>query len=212
MAKVRKAVFLALVLALLAPLSCRRLSQRKLAPDLSPDGRLLATARRMLGNDDDAEDALQEALLSAFRHIDQFAGQARLSTWLHRIVVNVVLMRMRSRKSRPESSIEDLLPRFMEDGHWADRIGGSDESSDVLLERQEMRRLVRRCITQLPETYRVVLTLRDLDELDTDETAALLGITPNAVKIRLHRARQALKTLLDRELVGDGVMRRGVVA
>ncbi|HSQ01531.1 MAG TPA: sigma-70 family RNA polymerase sigma factor [Candidatus Dormibacteraeota bacterium] len=166
-------------------------------------GRLLATARRMLGNDDDAEDALQEALLSAFRHIDQFAGQARLSTWLHRIVVNVVLMRMRSRKSRPESSIEDLLPRFMEDGHWADRIGGNDESSDVLLERQETRRLVRRCITQLPETYRVVLTLRDLDELDTDETAALLGITPNAVKIRLHRARQALRTLIERALADE---------
>jgi len=166
-------------------------------------GRLLATARRMLGNDDDAEDALQEALLSAFRHIDQFAGQARLSTWLHRIVVNVVLMRMRSRKSRPESSIEDLLPRFMEDGHWADRIGGSDESSDELLERQEMRRLVHGCISRLPETYRVVLTLRDLDELDTDEVAALLGITANAVKIRLHRARQALRTLIERATADD---------
>ena len=161
-------------------------------------GRLLATARRMLGNDDDAEDALQEALLSAFRHIDQFAGQSRLSTWLHRIVVNVVLMRMRSRKARPEQSIEDLLPRFIEDGHWADRVGGGEDSSDVLLERGETRLMVRRCIAQLPETYRTVLTLRDIDELDTDEAASLLGITPNAVKIRLHRARQALRTLIER--------------
>ena len=166
-------------------------------------GRLLATARRMLGNDEDAEDALQEALLSAFRHIDQFAGQSRLSTWLHRIVVNVVLMRMRSRKSRPERSIEELLPRFVEDGHWADRIGGSEESSDVLLERGETRRLVRRCIAQLPESYRVVLTLRDIDELDTDETAALLAITPNAVKIRLHRARQALRALIERAMADE---------
>lgn len=166
-------------------------------------GRMLATARRMLGSDDDAEDALQEALLSAFRHIDQFAGQARLSTWLHRIVVNVVLMRMRSRKSRPETSIEDLLPRFVEDGHWADRIGGSEESSDVLLERAETRRTVRRCIAQLPEAYRVVITLRDIDELDTDESATLLGITPNAVKIRLHRARQALRTLIERAMADD---------
>jgi RNA polymerase sigma-70 factor, ECF subfamily len=161
-------------------------------------GRLLATARRMLGNDDDAEDALQEALLSAFRHIEQFAGQARLSTWLHRIVVNVVLMRMRSRKSRPESSIEDLLPSFIEDGHWADRVSGGEESSDALLERRETRVMVRSCIAQLPETYRTVLTLRDIDELDTDEAASLLGITPNAVKIRLHRARQALRTLIER--------------
>ncbi|MBX3027396.1 sigma-70 family RNA polymerase sigma factor [bacterium] len=165
--------------------------------------RLLATARRMLGNDDDAEDALQEALLSAFRHIGQFAGQSRLSTWLHRIVVNVVLMRMRSRKARPEHSIEELLPRFVEDGHWADRVGDGDTASDVLLEREQTRRLVRRCIAQLPETYRVVLTLRDLDELDTDETAALLGISANAVKIRLHRARQALRTLIERALAAD---------
>lgn len=160
-------------------------------------GRLLATARRMLG-DDDAEDALQEALLSAFRHVDQFAGQARLSTWLHRIVVNVALMRMRSRRARPERSIEEMLPRFDGDGHWADRVAGGEEASDVLLERRQSRRLVRRCIAQLPETYRVVLVLRDLDELDTGETAAQLGITANAVKVRLHRARQALRTLIER--------------
>ncbi|MFN8643294.1 MAG: sigma-70 family RNA polymerase sigma factor [Candidatus Binatia bacterium] len=161
-------------------------------------GRLLATARRMLGNEDDAEDALQEALLSAFRHVGQFAGQARLSTWLHRIVVNAVLMRMRSRRARPERSIEDLLPRFVEDGHWADRVGGDDEPSDVRLERRESRQLVRRCIAELPESYRIGITLRDIEELDTDETAQRLGITANAVKIRLHRARQALRTLIER--------------
>jgi RNA polymerase sigma-70 factor (ECF subfamily) len=161
-------------------------------------GRLLATARRMLGNDHDAEDALQEALLSAVRHIDQFAGEARLSTWLHRIVVNVVLMRMRSRRARPEHSIEDLLPRFMEDGHWADRVAGDEEMAEALLERRESRLLVRRCIAELPESYRTVVTLRDIEELDTDETARLLGITANAVKIRLHRARQALRTLIER--------------
>lgn len=161
-------------------------------------GRLLATARRMLGSDDDAEDALQEALLSAFRHIDQFAGQARLSTWLHRIVVNVVLMRMRSRRARPERSLEELLPTFLEDGHWADRVGSDEEPADVLLERRQSRELVRRCIAALPESYRTVVTLRDIEELDTDETAQLLGITPNAVKIRLHRARQALRTIIER--------------
>ena len=161
-------------------------------------GRLLATARRMLGNDDDAEDAVQEALLSAFRHIGQFAGQSRLSTWLHRIVVNVALMRLRSRRARPERSIEELLPRFMEDGHWADRVADDAEAVDTLLERRESCALVRRCIAELPERYRTVVTLRDIEELDTDETAHLLGITPNAVKIRLHRARQALRTLIER--------------
>ena len=160
-------------------------------------GRMLATARRMLGNEHAAEDAVQEAFLSAFRAIDQFAGTAKLSTWLHRIVVNVVLMRMRSRRARPESSIEDLLPRFDGDGAWADRIGGSEASSEALLGQGETRALVRRCIDQLPPTYRSVVMLRDIEELDTEEAAAVLGITPNAVKIRLHRARQALRTLLD---------------
>ncbi|HJY80398.1 MAG TPA: sigma-70 family RNA polymerase sigma factor, partial [Candidatus Binatia bacterium] len=74
--------------------------------------------------------------------------------------------------------------------------------SEVLLQQQETRALVRQCVDCLPETYRTVLLLRDIEELDTEETADLLGITPNAVKIRLHRARQVLRTLLERELVG----------
>jgi len=73
----------------------------------------------------------------------------------------------------------------------------------VLLQRQETRALVRRCIDYLPESYRTVLLLRDIEELDTEETADLLGLTPNAVKIRLHRARQALRTLLEPELMGE---------
>lgn len=162
--------------------------------------RMLATARRMLRSDDAAEDAVQEAMLSAFRHIGQFAGTAKLSTWLHRIVVNVALMRMRSGRARPETSVEDLLPRFESDGHWADRIGGWEESGETLLGRGQTRILVRQCIDQLPATHRTVLLLRDIEELDTEETALRLGITPNAVKIRLHRARQALRTLLERAL------------
>jgi len=72
---------------------------------------------------------------------------------------------------------------------------------DVLLERRETRAMVRRCIDRLPERYRTVLLLRDIEELDTQESADLLGTTPNTVKIRLHRARQALRTLLEREFV-----------
>jgi len=159
-------------------------------------GRLLATARRMLENSADAEDALQEALLSAFRHIDQFNGQARLATWLHRIVVNAVLMRMRSRRARPEAPIETLLPRFAADGHWDEHLADGTESADVLLERGETRAMVRACIDRLPASYRTVVLLRDVEEFDTDEVAAVLCVTANAVKICLHRARQALRELL----------------
>lgn len=162
--------------------------------------RLLAAARRLLRNDDDAADAVQEAFMAAFRSIDGFQGTARLSTWLHRIVINAALMKIRGSSRRPEESIEDLLPRFDADGCWATEVHSWGANSDELLERRETRAMVRRCIDRLPETYRTVLVLRDIEDLDTDEVAETLGISPNATKIRLHRARQALRTLLDREL------------
>jgi RNA polymerase sigma-70 factor (ECF subfamily) len=166
-------------------------------------GRMLATARRFVGSEDDASDVVQEAFISAFRAIDGFAGAARLSTWLHRIVVNTALMRLRSRRRRREEPIEGLLPRFDEEGRWADPPARWSASTDALLERQQTRAAVRSAIDRLPLNYRTVILLRDIEELDTDETASVLGMTVNAVKIRLHRARQALRTLLEREFHGD---------
>jgi RNA polymerase sigma-70 factor (ECF subfamily) len=163
-------------------------------------GRLLATARRLLRDDEGARDAVQEAFLAAFSAMDRFDGRARLSTWLHRIVVNCALMRLRRQRRRPEGSIEDLLPRFAEDGHWVAGASQWNSTSDTLLERKECRALVRECIDQLPEKYRTVIMLRDIDELDTQAAADLLATTPNALKIRLHRARQALRTLIERRL------------
>lgn len=160
-------------------------------------GRMLAVARRMLRNEEEARDALQEAFLLAFRGIARFEGQSLLSTWLHRIVVNAALMRLRSRKAHPEESIEPLLPTFQEDGHSTNVYGGWPERPDTELARSELRSLVRAAIDRLPQSYRTVLVLRDIEELDTSEVAELLGVTANAVKIRLHRARQALRELLD---------------
>ncbi|MGH7788354.1 MAG: sigma-70 family RNA polymerase sigma factor [Candidatus Binatia bacterium] len=166
-------------------------------------GRLLAVAQRMLRNEDDGRDALQDAMLSAFRSIGSFHGGSKLSTWLHRIVVNAALMRLRSRRQRAEQPIDELLPRFAADGHWADELGRPAAASDELLEQRETRAVVRRCIDRLPESYRTVLLMRDIEDLDNGEVAELLGLTPNAVKIRLHRARQALRTLLDEALQGE---------
>lgn len=162
-------------------------------------GRLLAVARRIVRDEDEARDVVQEAYLLAFRALPRFEGQARLSTWLHRIVVNAALMRLRGRKARPEESIEPLLPTFLEDGHPSSFFTPWNESAESRLARREAREVVRAAIDGLPETYRSVLLLRDLEELDTAETADRLGVTPNAVKIRLHRARQALRERLDRE-------------
>ncbi len=160
-------------------------------------GRMLAVARRFLSSEEDARDAVQEAFVSAFRAIDRFEGEARLSTWLHRIVVNACLMKLRSRRRKPEESIEDLLPRFRENGHLADLPSGWREGADALLERDETRGLVRAAIERLPEAYRTVLLLRDIEEYDTEQAALALGLTRAAVKTRLHRARQALRQLLE---------------
>jgi RNA polymerase sigma-70 factor, ECF subfamily len=159
-------------------------------------GRLLAVATRLLRSEADARDAVQEAFLAAHRALDGFAGDARLSTWLHRIVVNTALMKLRSRRRRPEESIEDLLPRFDAHGDWVEPAERWAASTDALLEQRQTRALVRGAIDRLPEPYRTVLVLRDIEELDTDEAARVLGLTSSAVKTRLHRARQALRTLL----------------
>jgi RNA polymerase sigma-70 factor (ECF subfamily) len=160
-------------------------------------GRLLRAARRILASEDDARDALQDAFVAAFRSLRDFEATARLSTWLHRIVVNASLMKLRTRRRKPEEEIEQYLPRFLEDGHQTPPSTPWSESADTMLERKELRGLVRAAIERLPESYRTVLVLRDLEELSTEETAAMLGASPNAVKIRLHRARQALRGLLD---------------
>jgi RNA polymerase sigma-70 factor (ECF subfamily) len=158
-------------------------------------GRMLATARRLLGNEEDARDAVQEAMLSAFRAVHGFAGGAQIGTWLHRIVVNAALMRMRSRRRKPEASIEDLLPDYQADGHRLLQAEG-DPYPDEQLERAELLAMLRSCVGELPEGYRQVYVLRDVEELSSEDVALAMGLTPNAVKIRLHRARQALITLV----------------
>ncbi len=158
--------------------------------------RLLAVARRIVGSDEDARDVLQEAYASAFKSIGRFEGNAKLSTWLHRIVVNMALMRLRTRKRKPEESIEPLLPAFKDDGHMVQVTGQWDDGADVALERAEVQAYVRAQIDKLPDTYRTVLLLRDIEEMSTNDVATLLETTDNAVKIRLHRARQALRGLL----------------
>lgn len=167
-------------------------------------GAMLAVARRFLRCEQDAADAVQDAFLSAFRSIQAFAGNSRIGTWLHRIVVNACLMKLRSAKSRTTTSIESLLPTFDETGHHARRVSSWGAPPPERLHAAELRARVRECIEDLPEPYRVVLLLRDIEELDTQETAERLAISPAAVKVRLHRARQALRTLLEPHLVTDG--------
>jgi RNA polymerase sigma-70 factor, ECF subfamily len=157
---------------------------------------LLAVARRLLRNEEDAQDAVQQAFLSAFRALPEFTGQSRLTTWLHRIVTNAALMKLRTRGRRPEDSIEALLPTFLDDGHHTDQFAEWALPADTKLLRRETRAQVRAAIDALPPAYRTVILLRDIEEVSTEEAARTLGVNPNTVKIRLHRARQALVKLL----------------
>lgn len=170
-------------------------------------GRMLAVARRILRNPDDAQEAVQEAFLQAFRAIDRFEGEARLSTWLHRITVNACLLRLRHAKRHPEAALDDLLPHFDETGHRAgvefDREWPDDAADQ--LEQHQLGKIVRDSIERLPENFRIVVTLRDIEGLSTEETALALGIRPEAAKMRLHRARQALRTLLEPHVAGGTI-------
>ena len=160
-------------------------------------GRMLAMAQRLMGDRAAAEDCVQEAMLQAFRRIDSFEGRSSLSTWLLRITVNAALMRLRTRQHGSEISIDHLQPVF--DAH-AFRTGEAwDAPADM--ERsvygKQLKTLVRTKINELPERYRVVLMLRDIEELDTSQVAEILEINEGTVKVRLHRARSALKALLE---------------
>jgi len=118
--------------------------------------RMHAVARRLLGNDDDAADAVQDAFISAFRAIGDFEGGSKLSTWLHRITVNAALMKLRKSQRRGEVSIESLLPAYHDDGHRASNEGGWNTPPEQALEQSELQQVVRRQIHQLPEDYRNV--------------------------------------------------------
>ncbi len=163
--------------------------------------RLLQVARRLLACEEDARDAVQDAFTAAVRSIDSFDGQSQLSTWLHRIVVNAALMRLRARQRRPEVSIESLLPEFYDDGHRVEPRRAWAATASELLERRETRQLLERLLAEIPDEDRTVLVLRDIEGLDTRQTAEHLATSEGAVKTRLHRARAAMRTLLEQAML-----------
>jgi RNA polymerase sigma-70 factor (ECF subfamily) len=155
------------------------------------NGALYRVARAILKNDADAEDVLQESYLAAYRHIAEFRAEAKLSTWLTRIVVNQALARRRSqRRSR-------IVVPFSEEAADVDNPESSPEQSTT---RAEIRRLLERKIENLPIAFRTVYVLREVDELSGAETAECLSITEATVRTRLFRARGLLRESLSREL------------
>jgi len=153
----------------------------------------------------DAEEVVQDVFLSLFRKIGTFEERAALGTWIYRIAMNAALIKRRGKRVTMEVLIEDHLPTFREDGH---RDGErsfllaewSDTPEEAFLTK-ETRTAVRDMIDRLPETYRVVLLLRDVEELSNEEAAEVLGDSVASVKSRLHRARMALREQVTRGVV-----------
>jgi len=158
--------------------------------------RLIASAKRILLCEETAKDAVQDGLLTAYQNLAGFENRSTLGTWVHRIVINTALARYRLQKRRSDIEEKAFGPDFDRYGMMLGTSAQPIVDAEKLLQEDQIRSIVRTTIDSLPEPYRIVLVLRDLEEIDTDETAKLLDCTPGAVKVRLHRARFALKTAL----------------
>lgn len=159
--------------------------------------RLLSSARRILRNEEDARDATQEAFAKAFSALEGFEGRSSLATWLYRILVNQCLMMLRKKRRHKEVALDALMPEFDIDQCRVEPMWQLSKSVDELIEQKHVRDTIHAAIERLPEKARIVLLLRDIEELSTIEVAEFLEISEGSVKVRLHRARAALKKLLE---------------
>ena len=164
---------------------------------------MLALAERMLRDRSLAEDAVQEAFISALRGLSRFEGRSSIKTWLHRITVNASLTKLRQLKRLGEKSIDEYLPEFDRQDCRIEAPWSYLASVQEILENAELQARVNAGIDELPDSYRIVLQLRDIEGYATSEVAALLEISEANVKVRLHRARAALKKLLEPILRGE---------
>ena len=152
-------------------------------------GRMLAVARRVLRDEEDARDAVQDAYLQALRGLARFDRRASLGTWVHRVVVNAARMRLRARRRHAAEPFDELAPPPA-------LATALPPGPDEALECRRTEHLVRRSVAALPRAHRLVLELRDLEEREAAEVARRLGVTRNALKTRAHRARRALRERL----------------
>ncbi len=149
---------------------------------------LYRTALRVLRSPEDAEDALQDGLLAALQHLREFQGRSQFSTWLTRIVINSALMRLRKSRRQPLSSIDEE-PLVGDDRPIAAKIPDPRPNPEELCTREEQLRILEKGLQNLPALYRSALEVRDVEGMDTGETANTLGVSTGTLKSRLHRGR-----------------------
>ncbi len=164
--------------------------------------RFRRVALRLLGNIADAEDAVQDALLSAFTHLDQFGGQAKMSTWLTSIVINAARMKLRQRSPQAQISLDETHGE--QNLLLAEILPDHQPNPEEICRRRELAGRLAEATTQLSPTLRKIFQLRDLDGLSISETATLLGVPGGTVKAQLSRGRARLKEIVRKSLRGNG--------
>ncbi|MES1206295.1 MAG: sigma-70 family RNA polymerase sigma factor [Pseudomonadota bacterium] len=155
-------------------------------------------AFRFVRNETEAKEIVQDTLLSVWRKLDGFKGDSQFGSWLFRVTANAALMRLRSQRRHAEVSTEELPAGFLDSAHSAyGQVVSQGENwskrPDEELQSEELRRQIQAAVDALPEIYRTVFLVRDVDGLSTEETAEALGLSIPTVKTRLHRARMALR-------------------
>jgi len=167
------------------------------------EDKLYRLAMRFVRNETDAQEILQDAFLSAWRNLPTFEGRAQFGSWMYRVTVNAALMLLRSRNRHPEVAVDDVEPTALneaviESGQMVRSNTDWSQQADEQIQSEELRRHIQTSVDALPEGLRTVFLLRDVEELSTEDTAELLGLSVPAVKTRLHRARLALREAIGR--------------
>lgn len=157
---------------------------------------MFSIAYRYLNNKEDIKDVIQDSFIKAIQKIDQFRGRSSLKTWLTTIVINNCLMKIRAQKRNMEVPAEDHLPRFDNDGFRIEDKTVIRKSPEDLVHNKQNNRYIKQALESLPDHYRAIILLRDIEGYSEKETAERLEITVSNVKSRLHRARLMLKKFL----------------
>jgi len=166
--------------------------------------RVYRLACQITRNEADAQEVVQDVFLAVFRKIHTFEGRAALGSWIYRVASNTALLKLRGRRADREVSLESQLPSFLPDGHRAGEPAHLNadwsQTPEADLLSRETREILSRAIDGLPDSYRAVLVLRDIEGLSNEEVAEIVGDSVAAVKSRLHRARMVLREELTRHL------------
>jgi RNA polymerase sigma-70 factor (ECF subfamily) len=169
----------------------------------SNNRRLYRLARGILRNDSEAEDVVQETYVRAFTHLDSFRGDSSFATWLARIAMNEALGRLR--RQRPSVDLGTLAPGVLEAQIIQFPLSAPSEDPEKSMAQREIQHVVEHAIDELPEAFRIVFITRVIEEMNVEETADILGLKPETVKTRLHRARTMLREHLEKK-IGPVVM------